>query len=357
VSFGRALRSFTIGFPLVMIAVVGGLATSASAGIYALPYFVLAMLTLAVANAARTVEVDRGLSSSAPWITSALATLGVLTVVANLFGLIALLEVEQVITPLGEVVGRVVGWILLIIVTPVFWLAQTIMDFFNINPGVFEETEAAASLLEDIAEELEEEEDPARWPDWLIDGFRLAVFFTISYALYWIGRVLFAKRKDEDDGGDDANEEEHGVVEGGGIGGLLRGIFPGRRVERVPPWLSRHAIYQLYARIVGAAEERGFRRRLGETPLEFARAATTPLDAELFNEIASEFDRARYGRHFREDEDVRRLGRALSEWESAHPATLKLRQTVARDLSEDEPPSSPLDPPEQSPDMPQPGMV
>ena len=100
-----------------------------------------------------------------------------------------------------------------------------------------------------------------------------------------------------------------------------------------------------------------FHALLFETPLEFARAATTPLDAELFNEIASEFDRARYGRHFREDEDVRRLGRALSEWESAHPATLKLRQTVARDLSEDEPPSSPLDPPEQSPDMPQPGMV
>jgi hypothetical protein len=357
VSFDRALRSFTIGFPLVMIAVLLGQATSTSAGIYALPYFVLAMLTLAVANAARTVGVDRGLSGSAPWITSALVTMGILAVIASLFGLIALLEVEQVITPLGELVGRVVGWLLLIIVTPVFWLAQKIMDLFNINPPTFEELGAGGGggLLEGIAEELEDEEDPARWPDWVVDGFRLAVFFTISYALYWIGRVLFAKRSDDDD--DHAYEEQRGVVEGSGFGGLLRGIFPGRRTERVPPWLSRHAIYQLYARIVGAAEERGFRRRPGETPLEFARAATTPLDAELFNEIASEFDRARYGRHFAEDENVRPLDRALSEWELAHPATLELRQAVARELSEDEPPRSPPKPPETPPDMPQPGMI
>jgi hypothetical protein len=357
VSFDRALRSFTIGFPLVMIAVLFGQATSASTGIYALPYFVLAMLTLAVANAARTVQVDRGLTGSAPWITSALATMGILTAIASLFGLIALLEVEQVVTPLGEVVGRVVGWLLLIIVTPIFWLAQTIMDFFNINPGVFEELDAggAGALLEDIAEELEDEEDPASWPDWVVDGFRLAVFFTISYALYWIGRVLFARRSDDDD--DDAYEEELGVAEGSGLGGLLRGIFPGRRAERVPPWLNRHAIYQLYARIVGAAEERGFRRRPGETPLEFARAATTPLDAELFNQIASEFDRARYGRHFADHEHVRPLDRALSDWERAHPATLELRQAIARELPEDEPPLSPPEPPEAPPGMPQPGML
>lgn len=354
VSFDRALRSFTVGFPLVMIAVLLGQATSAAAGIYALPYFVLAMLTLAVANAARTVEADQGLTGSAPWITSALVTMGILAVIASLFGLIAVLEVEQVLTPLGTVVGRIVAWILLIIVTPIFWIAQTLIGFFNLDPGEFEQLGNNASPLEGITEELEEE-DPAQLAGWIGDSLRLLVFFVIAYGLYWIGRMLFAKRSDDEDEGE--YEEERSVAEGSGFGGLLRGLFPGRRSERVPPWLHRHAIYRLYARIVGAAEERGFRRRPGETPLEFARAATRPLDAELFNEIASQFDRARYGRHFAEDESVRPLDRALTAWEAAHPATLELRQSVARELPEDEPPSSPLEPPERPPDMPQPGMV
>jgi hypothetical protein len=357
VSFDRALRSFTIGFPLVMIAVLVGQETSASAGIYALPYFVFAMLTLAVANAARTVEGDQSLTGSAPWITSALATMGVLAVIASLFGLIAVLEVEQVLTPLGSLIGRVVAWLLLIVVTPMFWLAQTILGFFNLDPGVFEELDAGGGggILEGIAEELEEEEDTARWPDWVVDGFRLAVFFLISYSLYWIGRILFAKRSEDDDG--DEYEEERGTVEGVGLGGLLRGLFPGRRGESVPPWLHRHAIYRVYGRIVAAADQRGFRRRPGETPLEFAQAATGPLDAELFNEIASEFDRGRYGGHFESDESVNPLDRELSEWEQAHPATLELRQAVARELTGDEPPAQVPKPPEPPPDMPPPGMV
>ena len=353
VSFDRALRSFTVGFPLVTIAVLLGQATSASAGIYALPYFVLAMLTLAVANAARTIEGDHGLTGSAPWITSALVTMGILAVVAGLFGLIAVLEVEQVLTPLGTVIGRLMGWILVLVLTPVFWLIQAILDLFNINSDAVQEVATSAAFGGD---EIEQElEDPADWPAWIFDGFKTLLFFVLAFGLYQLGRVLFARRSEQEDEGQ--YEEERSSAEGSGLGELLRGLFPSRRTERTPAWLHRHAIYRLYARLVGAAEERGFRRRPGETPLEFARAATGPLDAALFNEIAAQFDRARYGRHFPDDQAVGPLDRSLSEWEAAHPPTLELRQAVARELSDEPLPAAPQKPPETPPDMPQPGMV
>ena len=67
IPFERALRSFTIGFPIVLVSALLSSISGVSAGMFALPYFVMAMLTLAVANAARTTGADTELSRSGPW--------------------------------------------------------------------------------------------------------------------------------------------------------------------------------------------------------------------------------------------------------------------------------------------------
>ncbi len=348
IGFDRALRSFSIGFPIVMVAALLSRVSGTVAGIFALPYFVLGMLTLAIANAARTAPQDEELTRSTPWAVSALVTMGLLVAVASLFGLIAVLEVERALTPIGSIVLRLISWLLVILLTPVFWIIEFVLSkvLSGFDPEILDNVAGNAAFTD----QEEPEQNQAELPRWISNAFRLALFTLITLALYFVARYLFSRGRDDD--GERGYEEERTATEGHtGLGGLLKNLIPGRRPRpSVPRWLDRHAVYRLFARAVIDAEDRGFNRRPGETPIEFAGLASRALDAGPFPAIAAEFDRARYGRHYPDDDVLRPLDRELSEWEQTHPATLELRQTVARDLPEDEGP--PLEPPPDRPEPP-----
>ncbi len=348
VGFDRALRSFSVGFPIVMVAALLSRVSGTTAGIFALPYFVLGMLTLALANAARSAARDEDLTRSAPWAISALVTMGLLAAVASLFGLIAVLEVERALTPIGSIVLRFIGWLLVILLTPIFWIIELVLS--KLLSGFDPEILSNIAETPAFVDEEQQERKPTEWPGWIFNAVRLAIFTVITLALYFVARYLFSRGGDDD--GDLGYEEERTATEGHtGLGGLLRNLVPGRRPRPgVPRWLDRHAVYRLFARAVVDAEDRGFNRRPGETPLEFAGLASRALDAGPFPAIAAEFDRARYGRHYPDDEVLRPLDRELGEWERTHPATLELRQAVARDTPEDEEP--PLEPPPDRPEPP-----
>jgi hypothetical protein len=274
--------------------------------------------------------------------------MGLLVAVASLFGLIAVLEVERALTPIGSIVLRLIGWVLVIVLTPVFWIVQLVFSklLSGFDPEIFNNVAENAAFGGDE----EQERNEAQWPGWISNAFRLVLFTVITLALYFAARYLFFRRRDDD--GEQGYEEERTATEAHtSLGGLLRKLVPGRRPRpSVPRWLDRHAVYRLFARAVTGAEDRGFNRRPGETPIEFAGLASRALDAGPFPAIAAEFDRARYGRHFPDDEVLRPLDRELGQWELTHPATLELRQTVARDLPEDEGP--PLEPPPDRPEPP-----
>ena len=348
IDFDRALRSFSIAFPIIMAAALLSRVSGTTAAIFALPYFVLGMLTLALANAARSAARDEALTRSAPWAVSALVTMGLLVAVASLFGLIALLEVERAFTPIGSIVLRLIGWLLVILLAPIFWILELVLSklLSGFDPDVF--NNFADSLA--FTGQEQQERGEAQWPGWLSNAFRLLLFTLITLALYFVARYLFFRRRDDD--GEQGYEEERTTTEAHtGLGDLLRNLVPGRRPgPSGPRWLDRHAVYGLFARAVIDAEDRGFNRRPGETPIEFASVASRALDAGTFPAIAAEFDRARYGRHYPDDDVLRALDRELGEWERTHPATLELRQTVARDLPEGEEP--PLEPPPDRPEPP-----
>ena len=350
IDFDRALRSFSIAFPIIMVAALLSRVSGTTAGIFALPYFVLGMLTLALANAARSAAQDEALTRSAPWAVSALVTMGLLVAVASLFGLIAVLEVERALTPIGSIVLRLISWLLVIVLTPVFWIVQLVLSklMSGFDPDVFRNVADGSPF----ANEEQQERNAAEWPGWVSNAFRLVIFTLITLAVYFVARYLFFRRRDGD--GEQGYEEERTATEGHtGLGDLLKNLVPGRRPgPNAPRWLDRHAVYRLFARAVIDAEDRGFNRRPGETPIEFAGLASRVLDAGTFPAIAAEFDRARYGRHYPDDEVLRPLDLELGQWERTHPATLELRQTVARDLPEGEEP--PLEPPPDRPPEPPP---
>ena len=347
IQFDRALRSFTVGFPIVMIAVLVSQISGVAAGIFALPYFVLAMLTLAVANGERSAEPDAPLSRAAPWAVSALVTLGLLAAVAMLFGLVAALEVERVLTPVGTIILRFISWVVVIVLTPMAWVIDLVFSRLFANMDLDLSGRVGADVPS--VQPGDDEDQTFKWPSWISAGFRLAMFTLMGLALYQVARYLFFRRADPDQERGYA-EERGSATATTGFASLLRNLVPGRRQRPdVPAWLDRHAVYRLFARAVNGAEDRGFRRRPGETPLEFAVAAERVLDASLFPGIAAEFDRARYGRHYATDEELQPLDRALGEWERAHPATDELRRAVSREAPDDDDL-----PPEPRPERPEP---
>jgi hypothetical protein len=343
VSFDQVLRSFTAGFVVVMFFVVVAEIAGVPSVVWALPYFVLGMLGLAVANAARAVEGDQSIRSSAPWMASALVTMGLLAAIAALFGLLAMLEVERALTPVGSILLTVIGWVLVIVLTPVFWLISSIMSFFFQGAN----TEFLDNLGQNfnVSEGIDREgKDGINWPGWIFDAVKLLLFAIVVALLWLLGRFLFFRPPAAGDDG--PYVEERSEASGVGIGGLFHNLFSGRAKPSTPDWLAMHRIYPVFARTVNGAEDRGFMRRPGETPIEFARAATLPLDAALFSDVAAVFDRARYGRHYPDDAEVAALVESLIEWERTHPATVELRQAVRRDADDDD------QGPDEPPDLP-----
>lgn len=344
----QVLRSFTIAFPLVLFAVLTSRISDVQAAIFALPYFVLALVTLAVANAARSserAEGDEALALTAPWAVSMVATLGVIAGVASLFAMFALLEVADVLAPVGGLVLDAVSRVLVVVLTPLVWLADKIIDLILSDDA--ERFAGGADSIGALAEEASEEDESTRQlPSWVNTTLKLIGVSVLAVGSYYLAKLLFFRGGDEVD--EEYAEERERTDGSGGLGALLGRLIPrpGRPGPRAQPWADRHSIYRLFTRMEDQSEERSFGRRPGETPIEFGAVAGRALDASAFPPIVEAFDRARYGRHYPTDEELRPLGDALDEWERAHPATDELRAEVARDAPAEEESPPPQDPPE-----------
>jgi hypothetical protein len=169
-------------------------------------------------------------------------------------------------------------------------------------------------------------------PGWIRDGIRLLVLGLLAAGAYFLARYVL--RRFDEKPRDVYGELRERGSDGVGLSRLLRNIIPGRdRNEMDTRWLERHAVYRLFARSVGDAEDRGFMRRPGETPLEFATAAARRLDAPMLTPIADEFDRARYGRHYPSKAALAPLAEALMAWEQNLPITEQLRREMSRDIA------------------------
>ncbi|MPZ99606.1 MAG: DUF4129 domain-containing protein [Dehalococcoidia bacterium] len=329
VTMERALRSFSLGFAAMLLVLVGARAGDVgSLAWYAVLYFVLGVLLLAVGNNTRAQQPTEGVRRTAPWVLSVAGTVALLAVSAMVLGLLAYLDAGRVAAYLANIVGRILGVILIVIITPIFWVVDTVLRFLLPEgmQGIFDNF-APFEPGEQPPEEATGEEDGGL-PGWVVDSLKALALAALFYGSYRLARVLLARRQ-RDEGGEYGEVRAKGG-EGAGVGQLLRNLFPrGGRGSGMPDWTRAHQVYRLFARIVRVSDDRGFRRQAGETPLEFAAAGARVLEAPVFTEIAAEFDRARYGRHFPDAARLEPLARALAEWEQAHPATEEMRTRLA----------------------------
>jgi len=332
VTFERVLRSFTISFPLVLLAAFAASAAGIGVGALALTYFVLGVIALAVANAARAVDQGDEVTRAAPWALSLLGSVGVIGGVAAAFALLAFLQVDAALGPIADGVIAVFTWVLVLILTPIFWVVERVVGVLFGG--------ADLTFLREAMERAQQwgqppeggRENDGLLPGWVRELARLAVLAVLAAGVYFLARFIFRRFDARPD--DPYSELRERGDESAGIGRLLRNLVPGRdRGSEDVRWLERHAIYRLFARSVGDAEDRGFVRRAGETPLEFAAAAARRLGAPMLAPIAEEFDRARYGRHYTPDAQLVPLAQALTAWEQDLPITEQLRREMSRDIA------------------------
>lgn len=316
VTFERVLRSFGVGFAVVVLATLFGHAAGADVtGALVLPYFVIASLALATAHAARAPEDDTAVQRDAPWAISVVGTVGMLAAIALLFGLLMLVDAQRAFDPIGRAAAWLVTWVLVIVLTPIAWAVEWVLGALI---GEIEFQQAGIDLSEPSSAEDEEVRDGViRFPSWLPDAIRGVAVAVILVVLYRVGLLLFRRGRR---GTEETYTEVRGSSQSGSLASLFGRIVPRPRSrEESWDWLSQSRAYELFARTLDDARVRGVDRFAGQTPIEFGDDAGRRLQASPFPDIADSFDRTRYGRHEPDDGSLDDLERRLDEWEQAHP--------------------------------------
>lgn len=346
IRFDQVLRSFSIGFAIVLVAlVIARFNEVGQLAIFAIPYFILGLLALAVANGERAALPAEGGERVASWGVSVSATVALLAVVAGVFGLAAALDVQSALGYFGGWIGTALEWLLIIILTPIFWVLVPLLEL--LIPDALADRLANLEVPENLVEPEVlgdgETEDDFIFPRWPFDVLKVLIFAALVWVAYRVGRSLLERG---DGGAEDEFDEFRSETGGGpGLGGLLRGLLRRSPARDASNWMRQRPIYGVYGRSVVDAEDRGFERRRSETPLEYSDASGTVLEAPVFREIADAFDAARYGGHEPDPAAIDRWIAELDEWERTHPGTAELRER----LEQMRPPQAPraVDPAEE----------
>lgn len=317
VTYERVLRSFGAGFAL-LLGITAWIAVGDHVDVFPLVplYFVVGIAALAVAQAARARPDAIGVRE--PWVASMAIAVGAVALLAGLFGFLALVDGGRLTQPLIGGVVWVAGRIAWAILYPFALVMQAIVGLI-LGGRTLHLDQFNTDLLDALQPPSSGEERGPLIPSWLAFGLRMiAVAFAI-WLLYRIGLVVFAARRRLAPG--EGEVEVRTASSERVASGLLRGLFRRRHDDSGigGEWLRRHAVYQLFARVVQGAQERGVQRPVDSTPIEFARTAGARLDAPMFEPIGRAFDEVRYGRHTPDAQQLEAMQEALRGWERAHP--------------------------------------
>lgn len=318
VTYERVLRSFGAGFAL-LLGITAWIAIGGRVDVFPLVpvYFVIGVAALAVAQAARARPSGSG-TGSEPWVISMGVAVGAIALVALLFGFLALIDGGRIMAPVIDGVVWLAGRIAWLILYPFAVVMQAIVGLI-LGGRTLHLDQFRTDLLDPLQPPVADGDRGPLIPSWLSFLLRTLAILVTGWLLYRIGRVVFAARNRPAEDGQQV--EVRSSTTERVQSGLLRGLFRRRRTEDAisGDWLRRHAAYQLFARTVNGARDRGVERDEGATPIEFARDAGGRLDAPMFEPIGRVFDEARYGRHFPEQREIESLEDSLRQWERSHP--------------------------------------
>ncbi|MFN8556332.1 MAG: hypothetical protein U0531_02920 [Dehalococcoidia bacterium] len=224
-TYTEALASYTAGLILLVVLLIFGQASSAARAIdlAALPYFMLGLLTLSLINLSRA-EFQQGDLLRGPWLVTLLGTVGLLALISGIIGLFPLGLLNTVLAPVGDLVLRILDFIILIIALPVAYIVSwALQALTGGRPLQWPELNNIAS---DGMERLQEAADhggPPQLIAFLVKSVFLLLLFAAVGAVLW--RVFRRVRRPLPV----TDETRESIAAEGGLGqdlgALLGGLF------------------------------------------------------------------------------------------------------------------------------------
>ncbi len=312
----RALLSYSVGLPLVVVLLMFGQGSDAAGTINAgaLPYFMTGLFTLALVHLSRG-DAAAGITLRGPWLVTLGGTVGALAVLSALVGLFPIGAINRALAPLGLLLLRLMDLVILVIAFPfavlITWLLRLITGG---RPLEWPQLNRIATEGAEQVNRNAERGGPAAILVFLGKAiFLLAVLAVIGAVLWWAYRRLRRPARAQDD-----DEQREALREGGlgadlgALANALLGRFrrgPGEQEPDLPDGILR--VRRLYLRALRRAEDAGRPRPAAATPHEFAPVLTETLARPSAATLSDRFAAARYGRQDPTRQELSALERDL----------------------------------------------
>lgn len=299
-TYERALRSASIGLGVVVLLVLFWQASRASGAINAaaLPYFMLALLSLALVHLAQA-EYQTGDFLRGPWLLTLGGTVALLAVLSVAAGLFPLDRLNRLLSPFGLLLLRALDLVIFLIAYPtallIVWLVGLITGG---QPLEWPQPRAVATTTAEQAQRQSEQHLLLAVMLFLLKVLLILALVALVGLVLW---QVFRRLRRPGRGAE--VEETREALREGGLGhdlaaliGALAGRFrrPAREPEpALPPDVL--AVRRLYLRVLQRAEERGTVRPPAATPHEFAPELARALDTPAAVDLSARFAAARYG--------------------------------------------------------------
>ena len=350
VTVSKVSRSWGIGFLAnLILLILGGLNGIPLAPFVAI-HFVLGAFTLALSYL-NGVRPETGVKGKlAPWTYSLAGTMFILCLVGLLFWLITKIDISPIFNPLFDLLGEIIGRIMVIILTPIFWLLKFFLSLLGPQSSSSMAPEPCGELLKAVnaaiskgdtilADQLNKEykaclappaqnlqDEASQVPPWIGTALKSFVLFVLGYAFYKIFLFIVGLVRGNNETDDEASERYTTPNSSGSLLELIQDLLP-RRKSTSKAWMQRHAIYSLWGELEKDGSLRGMPRSSDETVDEYAGAHQKYLGTPA-HPIAQLFDKARYGRIFPDENDLHKAQNALIDWRKSSLITEELKDQV-----------------------------
>lgn len=293
-------------------------------GAYLLAFFFVSLVMLAVARLIEIWEESRGrttaaLSMNRPWLTLLVALVGTIVLLGTWVGGLAGMDVRGHLVPLG----RALSPLLELIFMPLFFVASLIARVILLAlellprrtlPPIERPPNPIGDLLRRVRDMdfSPEAISAARW------GMVAAVVVLLSLILLFV--VIRARRRLDAGGGDDRESVWDSAAMWHSLRGLLRRRKPRRaQAQEMGGSSEVVAVRQLYRRFLAAAARVGIRRRIDQTPSEFADTLGPPVAVPhaAVAQLTGAYERVRYGEVQPSRAEVMEAERAFGEIDAA----------------------------------------
>jgi hypothetical protein len=316
IAFDGVLRSFSVGFGVLLVAAMAADPIDQTAAVtgLVLPVFAGNLLALALAQSLR-VDVEGQGSSRFSWFGLMAGLVFGVVGLAFVLGVIAEAGLGETAEPIGDGLRAVFVGVLFAVSLPVFYLFYGILRLGLFLSGrseddIRETLELTDASLRDVLVQPEYEPG-AGPPDWIVMAIRavqlLAALAVLALVLWLVYRRIRRHAAAH-------TEDRESVFSAEALRRDLRGLAAGwfRRKPPGPRDAAVSPLGRLYAEVLAEARRRGVERDPALTPLQFAPELLVCFESRAPLAISEAFAAQVYGRAPPAPEELRRL---RSDWQ------------------------------------------